>query len=78
MLGASVDDAVEVLEPGLFEDTRVHVVLQRKMIGDAAKILTRMLLTFEVVVVERDANAVQSKTFKEDRIFLLEKILKEL
>jgi hypothetical protein len=37
-----------------------------------------MLLTFEVAVVERDANAVQSETFKEGRIFLLEKILKEL
>jgi len=31
-----------------------------------------------VAVVERDANAVQFKTFKEGRIFLLEKIPKEL
>ena len=40
--------------------------------------LTGMLLTFEVAVVERDANAVQFETFKEGHIFLLEKILKEL
>ena len=40
--------------------------------------LTGMLLTFEVTVVERDANAVQFETFKEGHIFLLEKILKEL
>jgi len=35
-------------------------------------------LTFKVAVVERDANAVQFKAFKKGRIFLLEKILKEL
>ena len=67
-----------MLEPGLLEDARVHVVLRRKVIGDAAKMLKRMLYTFEVAVVERDANAVQFETFKEGRIFLLEKILKEL
>ena len=67
-----------MLEPGLFEDARVHIVLRRKVIRDAAKILTRILLTFEMAVVERDANAVQFETFKEGRIFLLEKILKEL
>ena len=39
MLGTSVNDAVEVLEPGLFEDAQVHIILRRKVIGDAAKIL---------------------------------------
>ena len=39
---------------------------------------TRILPTFEVAVVESNANAVQFETFKERCIFLLKKILKEL
>lgn len=67
--------SIKVLEAGFLENSRVHIVCQKELTN---YLWMWRFRTFEVVVVEGKANAVQAESAEELGIGIHEKVLEEL
>jgi hypothetical protein len=75
VLGTDVNHPVEVLETFGLKHTRVHVICR---VPSESELFSRLRHTFEVPVVERNSDAVQTQALEELGVGILKEVLEKL
>jgi hypothetical protein len=75
VLSTDIDHPVEVLETFGLKHTRVHVICR---VSSESELSSCPRRTFEVTVVERNSDAVQTQALEERGVGILEEVLEKL
>jgi hypothetical protein len=79
VLGADIDNTIQVFETRLLENHRVHVIFSNMPESDDNNRYQKtMSRTLKVSVIESKADTIQPETLKVFRILLLEEIFQKL